>query len=104
MTLSACETAKGTAESGEGVQGLVSAFQLAGARSVVASLWKVDDEGTRRLMEGLYDRMLRKENPRAPADALREAAISLRDAKDSSGKARFANPRYWAAFVCYERR
>ena len=101
VTLSACETAKGTAEAGEGVQGLVSAFQMAGARRVVASLWKVDDEGTRRLMEGLYERMARKVNPLAPGDALREAALSLRDSKHATGKARFANPRYWAAFVCY---
>jgi CHAT domain-containing protein len=104
VTLSACETAKGTAESGEGVQGLVSAFQMAGARRVVASLWRVDDEGTRRLMEGFYERMLRTENPLAPADALREASVALRDGKDADGKARFAAPRYWAAFVPYERK
>ena len=102
-TLSACETAKGTAESGEGVQGLVQAFQMAGARRVIASLWKVDDEGTRRLMDGVYERMLRRENSLSPADALREAAISLRDLKDASGKARFASPRFWAAFVAYGR-
>ena len=101
VTLSACETAKGTAESGEGVQGLVSAFQMAGARRVVASLWRVEDEGTRRLMEGLYERILRKENPLTPADALREAAVALRDWKGPDGKARFAAPRYWAAFVAY---
>jgi len=103
VTLSACETAKGTAESGDGVQGLVSAVQMAGARGVVASLWKVDDEGTRRLMEGLYERMLRRDDPLAPADALREASRALRDFKDPTGKARFAAPRYWAAFVAYGR-
>lgn len=103
VTLSACETAKGTAESGEGVQGLVQAFQMAGARRVIASLWKVDDEATRRLMEGVYERLLRTENPLAPADALREAALALRDSMDASGKARFAAPRYWAAFVAYGR-
>lgn len=101
VTLSACETARGTAESGEGVQGLVSAFQMAGARHVIASLWQVDDEATRLLMEGLYDRMLRPENPLSPADALREAALALRDLKDTDGKQRFAAPRYWAAFVAY---
>jgi len=101
VTLSACETARGTAESGEGVQGLVSAFQMAGARCVVASLWRVDDEGTRRLMEGFYERMLRHESPLSPADALREAALALRDWRDESRRARFAAPRYWAAFVAY---
>ncbi len=103
VTLSACETAKGTAESGEGVQGLVSALEMAGAHRVLASLWRVDDEGTQRLMDGTYERMLRPGNPLVPADALREAARSLRDSKDASGKARFAAPRYWSAFVCYER-
>lgn len=103
VTLSACETARGTPESGEGVQGLVSAFQMAGARRVVASLWRVDDEGTRRLMDGLYERMLRKESPLSPADALREASLALRDWKDADGNARFAAPKYWAPFVAYGR-
>ena len=86
VTLSACETAKGTAESGEGVLGLVSAFQMAGARRVIASLWKVDDEATRRLMEGVYERILRKEDPLAPADALREAALALRSVEGPGGQ------------------
>lgn len=101
VILSACETARGIAQSGEGVQGLVSAFQMAGARGVIATLWRVDDEGTRRLMGDLYERMLRRSGGRAPAEALREAAIALRDWKDSSGRARFAAPRYWAAFAAY---
>ena len=102
VTLSACETAKGTAESGEGVLGLVSAFQMAGARGVLASLWKVDDEATRLLMEGVYERILRGEDPLTPAAALRASARALRDTKDpATGKARFAAPRYWAAFVAY---
>ncbi|MCC7137686.1 MAG: tetratricopeptide repeat protein [Planctomycetes bacterium] len=101
VTLSACETAKGTAESGEGVLGLVSAFQMAGARRVLASLWKVDDEATRLLMDGVYERLLRTDAPLAPADALREAALALRDRRDADGRRRFAAPRYWAAFVAY---
>jgi CHAT domain-containing protein/Tfp pilus assembly protein PilF len=103
VTLSACETARGTPESGEGVQGLVRAFQMAGARTVIASLWKVDDEATRLLMEGVYERMLREENPLSPAHALREASLALRELEDAAGKPRFASPRYWAAFVAYSR-
>jgi CHAT domain-containing protein len=103
VTLSACETALGTAEAGEGVRGLVQAFQMAGAKNVVASLWDVDDEATRLLMDGFYERLLRKENPLSPADALREASLALRDHKDADGRQRFASPRYWAAFVAYER-
>lgn len=104
VTLSACETAKGTPESGEGVLGLVSAFQMAGARNVLASLWKVDDEATRLLMEGVYERLLQKDHPLSPAEALRESALALRAQKDpATGQTRFAAPRYWAAFVAYGR-
>lgn len=103
VTLSACETARGTAESGEGVQGLVSAFQMAGARRVIASLWRVDDEGTRRLMDGLYAGLLRQESPLSPADALRASALALRSSKDADGTFPYAAPRDWAAFVAYGR-
>ena len=54
-------------------------------------------------MEGVYERILRKEDPLPAADALREAALALRAWKDPAGKARFAAPRYWAAFVAYGR-
>ena len=57
--------------------------------------------GTRLLMEGSTSGMLRKEKPLSPAEALREAALWLRDSKDAAGKDRFAAPRYWAAFVAY---
>jgi CHAT domain-containing protein len=102
VTLSACETARGQAESGEGVLGLVRAFGMAGAERVVGSLWRVDDEATRVLMERFYGAMLREKNPLAPADALREAALEVRAARGSDGRS-FAAPRIWAAFVCYGR-
>ena len=100
VVLSACETALGKAESGEGVLGLVQGFQMAGARCVVASLWRVEDEPTRMLMERFYDEALRKENPPPPAEALRRASLWLRSQKGAGGRS-FAAPKYWAAFVCY---
>ena len=102
VVLSACQTALGKAESGEGVIGLVRGFQMAGAKRVIASLWQVDDEATRLLMQHLYDGMLREEDPLSPAEALREAALKVRGSTGSRGQS-FAAPRYWAAFVAYGR-
>lgn len=99
VTLSACRTALGTAASGEGVVGLVQGFQMAGARSVVASLWPVDDEAARLLMEAFYGGIA---DGKSPAVALREASLHVRSAKDPSGRS-LASPAHWAAFVCYGR-
>jgi CHAT domain-containing protein len=101
VVLSACDTARGTPEAGEGVLGLVRALEVAGARRVVGSLWKVGDDATRLWMERFYDGLLRKENPLSPAQALREASLWLRDRKDADGARRHAAPWHWAAFVCY---
>jgi tetratricopeptide (TPR) repeat protein/CHAT domain-containing protein len=88
VVLSACETGLGTIRVGEGVVGLRHAFTVAGARTLVMSLWKVPDEQTQELMVDFYTRILHGK-PRA--EALREAQQSLR--------ARYPNPYYWGAFV-----
>jgi CHAT domain-containing protein len=75
VVLSACETGLGATAGGEGVLGLQRAFQSAGARSVVASLWKVEDQGTAALM-GLFYHKLWREN-KTPVDALREAQLTV---------------------------
>ncbi len=87
--LSACETGLGQVHVGEGVFGLRRAFVLAGAKTLVMSLWKVPDEPTRELMEAFYGRLLAGEGR---AEALRQAQLAL--------KARYPDPFYWGAFIC----
>ncbi len=93
VVLSACETAAGIEQSGEGAIGLVRGFTLGGAESVVASLWPVADDATRVLMERFYHHLL--EGAASAAEALRLAARDLR------GRKGFRAPRHWAAFVAY---
>jgi tetratricopeptide (TPR) repeat protein len=77
VTLSACQTALGKYERGEGFLGFAQAFILAGSRSVVLSLWKVDDAATALLMERFYANLLGKrqglKKPMPKAQALAEA-------------------------------
>jgi len=87
--LSACETGLGEIRVGEGVFGLRRAFVLAGAKTLVISLWKVPDEPTRELMEDFYRRILAGQGR---AQALREAQLAL--------KAKYPEPLYWGAFIC----
>ena len=89
VVLSACETGLGMVHAGEGVFGLRRAFVLAGARTLVMSLWKVPDQQTQELMEEFYRRILDGQ-PRA--DALREAQLAM--------KAKYPDPLYWGAFIC----
>lgn len=92
VVLSACETGEGTIVSGDGVIGLPRAFQYAGARSVVASLWKVPDRATAVLMTRFYQAV---GQGAAKDAALREAMREVQSASD------FAHPYNWAAFDLY---
>jgi CHAT domain-containing protein/Tfp pilus assembly protein PilF len=91
VVLSACQTALGKEIRGEGLIGLTRGFLYAGARSVVASLWKVDDLATAELMRLFYSGML-KDNLR-PAAALRAAQREL------AREPRWASPFFWSGFV-----
>jgi len=86
VTLSACETGLGKVASGDDVIGLTRGFLYAGARSIVASLWEVDDAATEQLMVSFY-RNLEAHDKR---EALRLAQIETR--------ANYPHPMFWAAF------
>jgi len=73
--LSACETGLGEYTQGEGVQGLVRAFHVAGCPNVVASLWKVNDDATAALMAKFYRELW--DEGKSPAEALRAAQLLL---------------------------
>src|SRR5262249_56993747 len=77
VTLSACETGLGERLGGEGYLGFAQALFTAGARSVVLSLWEVDDPSTALLMSRFYQNVLGQRaglaKPLAKAEALREA-------------------------------
>ena len=89
VTLSACQTGLGREVGGEGLMGLIWAFQYAGARSVLASLWAVNDEATGDLMERFY-RNLRA--GRSRSESLRQAQLGLMRTPATSA------PFFWAPF------
>jgi CHAT domain-containing protein/tetratricopeptide (TPR) repeat protein len=93
--LSACDTGLGEIKAGEGVFGLRRAFQIAGARTVIMSLWSVDDQATRLWMRALYEGRLQKHL--STADAMHQASLSVLRTRRARGQS--TNPFYWAGFV-----
>lgn len=89
VVLSACDTGRGDVSNlGQGVYGLRRAVMVAGAETLLTSLWKVDDKATRDLMERYYKNLLKG---RGRSDAMREAALQLRKSHP--------HPYYWAPFI-----
>jgi len=91
VVLSACNTALGKPVRGEGLVGMVRGFMYAGAKRVLASYWKVDDEATAELMRRFYLEMLKEQ--RSPAAALRQAQLAMLHVD------RWHSPFYWAGFA-----
>jgi CHAT domain-containing protein len=93
--LSACDTGRGTVAAGEGVLGLRRAFQVAGVRTVIMSLWAVEDRAARDWMEALYRARLRDRLD--TADAVRQASLAVIHQRRASRQS--THPFYWASFV-----
>ncbi len=89
VVLSACETGRGDVSNlGQGVYGLRRAVMVAGAQTLLTSLWKVDDKATRDLMKRYYSNLLKG---LGRAESMREAAQFVRK--------KHPHPYYWAPFI-----
>jgi CHAT domain-containing protein len=93
--LSACDTGRGLVRQGEGVLGLRRAFQVAGARSLILSLWAVDDEAAREWMRRVYEARWR--DGTATYEAVRDATLQVLADRRATGQS--VHPFYWAGFI-----
>ncbi len=90
VTLSACQSALGRLLTGEGMVGLARAFAYAGAESIVASLWNVNDEASAEFMSRFYGYL---KAGASKEEALRQAKLSM------SAEPRYRHPYYWAPYI-----
>ena len=95
VTLSACETGRASIGGGDEVMGLGRGFLYAGAASLLATLWKVDDSSSAELMEIFYQALL---SGYTKAAALASAQCAFLQRARSSGRPHYLHPYFWAAF------
>ena len=93
VVLSACETGIGDLRNGEGIISLARGFFYAGAKSIITTLWSIDDKPTAKIMELFYKNLKKGQTKDV---ALRNAKRSYINAQSATMK---AHPRFWAGFV-----
>jgi CHAT domain-containing protein len=96
VALSACETGRGTTAGGDDQVGMVRAFGLAGARAVLATLWRVDDVASMVLMELFYERLAAGATPSYALSTAQRAFIA------GAGGGALRSPYYWAGYHLVE--
>jgi CHAT domain-containing protein len=102
LTLSACDTGMtGSASNGREIDGLGTTAQLKGAKSVISSLWEVNDESTGRLMSDFYKKWAEGGGKLTKVEALRDAQLSLLKGRIKPNGTGFdyTHPYFWAPFV-----
>lgn len=92
VVLSACETGLGEFQKGEGIMSLARAFAYAGAKSIITTLWSVDDRSTSQLMQNFYQQLSQGKNK---SEAMREAKLQYL----ATNTDRQAHPFFWAGPV-----
>jgi CHAT domain-containing protein/tetratricopeptide (TPR) repeat protein len=90
VVLSSCDTGSGENVRGEGLIGLTRAFQYAGAKSIVVSLWSVNDDSTARLMTAFYQELQKGVDKDI---ALQKAIVTVRNLQE------WEHPSYWSPFI-----
>ncbi len=93
VTLSACQTGIGKLKKGQGMLSLSKGFYYAGAKSLVNTLWKINDKSTVKLMEYFYEGLSKGYSK---SEALRKAKLKYLETTDDE---LLKHPYYWAAFV-----
>ena len=93
VTLPACDSGQGFTSIGQGVYGLRRAFLIAGAETVVSSLWRIDDDATGDLMQRYYAKLL---DPLKPGDRLGSMIESMQELR---AEPKWSHPYYWAPFL-----
>ncbi len=101
VVLSACETGRGKLVAGEGILGLPRLFLGTGAKTVLMTLWKVDDKFTSELMPLFYDNLINHKRTKAEALTKAKREISLKESSINPHRIYYQHPFYWAAFVLY---